>query len=493
MNTKIIGLIAVFCAFALCTLHGQVRSDFVLVEKGIDADIAVDSQGRLHVTWWNYEGTYYGLFDSSGMPLKTPTLIDYPVSDPVIAVNSNHVVVVWWVSGPTFSNFILGRLLYLNADSVSNRVLFNGAFSDAVRFEPDVTFVDDSTFVVVWFGQEFETQDHYGIYARRANTSLDFLGQHQLMSNDRSGDLDHLFPHIATHQQSDQFIVQWFEDISYYGNKLYGRIFSKSGTAKDSSFLIDAAPDTSFISYSNVVMRSNGQFATVWISGNNSVGGTIYLRRFSADGTPLGNKEQINDTSGESISGVDIAMDASEYFVVVWRRRNNVGSNIMAQRFATDGSHMGANIQISTTADSLSLLFPTVALGSGKIYAAWRVFETNNIRANILDFNNPIVSVEAEPEKAQKSFQLLQNYPNPFNATTTLSYKVPSPQYVKLTVYDLSGKEVANLMNVFQSAGSHREVWNGRNKHGAIVSSGLYFVRLQVGGNSRVLKITFLR
>ncbi|MFA6457704.1 MAG: right-handed parallel beta-helix repeat-containing protein, partial [Bacteroidota bacterium] len=74
------------------------------------------------------------------------------------------------------------------------------------------------------------------------------------------------------------------------------------------------------------------------------------------------------------------------------------------------------------------------------------------------------------------SFDLSQNYPNPFNPSTTIRYALPSSAEVKLSVYDLLGREIAILVNEKQSAGWKEVEWNAHH-----VSSGIYFYKLTAG------------
>jgi len=67
---------------------------------------------------------------------------------------------------------------------------------------------------------------------------------------------------------------------------------------------------------------------------------------------------------------------------------------------------------------------------------------------------------------------LEQNYPNPFNPSTTIRYSVSTPSRVTLTVFNILGQQIAQLVNSVQPAGSHETVWN------ANAASGLYFYRI---------------
>ena len=79
-------------------------------------------------------------------------------------------------------------------------------------------------------------------------------------------------------------------------------------------------------------------------------------------------------------------------------------------------------------------------------------------------------------------FALDQNFPNPFNPSTTIRFQLPEGAHVVLRVYDVLGREVATLVDRGLAAGQHTVVWNGTNKNGSEVPSGVYLYKLE-GGN----------
>jgi hypothetical protein len=78
-------------------------------------------------------------------------------------------------------------------------------------------------------------------------------------------------------------------------------------------------------------------------------------------------------------------------------------------------------------------------------------------------------------------FALRQNYPNPFNPSTNIEYQLPQPAQVRLVVYNALGQFVKQLVNRQQPAGFHTVVWDGRDKHGNHVPSGVYHYRIEAG------------
>lgn len=97
------------------------------------------------------------------------------------------------------------------------------------------------------------------------------------------------------------------------------------------------------------------------------------------------------------------------------------------------------------------------------------------------------VAVEKDPSLIT-SYSLDQNYPNPFNPSTSISYSVPKTEKVKLTVYNVLGHQVAQLVNDEKPAGNYTVKFDGSN-----LASGIYFYKLEAGSNLLVKKMVFLK
>jgi hypothetical protein len=85
-------------------------------------------------------------------------------------------------------------------------------------------------------------------------------------------------------------------------------------------------------------------------------------------------------------------------------------------------------------------------------------------------------------------FTLGQNYPNPFNPSTTIRYALPLTAHVKLTIYDILGREIATLVNEEQSAGWKKVQWNGTG-----YASGIYLYRMIAGRFVETKKFMLLK
>ena len=99
------------------------------------------------------------------------------------------------------------------------------------------------------------------------------------------------------------------------------------------------------------------------------------------------------------------------------------------------------------------------------------------------------IAEESAVEAALPSgYALEQNTPNPFNPNTTIRYSMAADGHVKLTVYNSVGQEMATLVNGSRPAGIHAVSLNA-----AAYSTGIYFYRLEAGGQTLMRKMTLLK
>jgi len=92
-----------------------------------------------------------------------------------------------------------------------------------------------------------------------------------------------------------------------------------------------------------------------------------------------------------------------------------------------------------------------------------------------------------------RTFILTQNYPNPFNPQTAISYQLSVFSNVKLTIFDVTGRQVRMLVSEVQNAGPHTAIWDGRDEHGQEASSGIYFYRLEAGDQMQTRRMVLMR
>ncbi|MDP8240182.1 MAG: T9SS type A sorting domain-containing protein [Candidatus Hatepunaea meridiana] len=100
---------------------------------------------------------------------------------------------------------------------------------------------------------------------------------------------------------------------------------------------------------------------------------------------------------------------------------------------------------------------------------------------------NRLGAAVKEPDVAYE-FALNEAYPNPFNSTTHISYSLESDSYVTLTLFDLSGREVAKLVDRPMTSGKHSVSWDASD-----LSSGIYMCRLSAGSKVKTAKLALVK
>jgi hypothetical protein len=105
----------------------------------------------------------------------------------------------------------------------------------------------------------------------------------------------------------------------------------------------------------------------------------------------------------------------------------------------------------------------------------------------------PIPTAVAEMAARPSEFSLGQNYPNPANPTTTIIYELAASVPVRLSIFDLLGRQVRRLAEGVQSAGQHAAAWDGLDQQGRRASSGVYLYRLETPAGARTRKLALVR
>jgi hypothetical protein len=99
-----------------------------------------------------------------------------------------------------------------------------------------------------------------------------------------------------------------------------------------------------------------------------------------------------------------------------------------------------------------------------------------------------LAATSVENNTVPVSYSLKQNFPNPFNPTTTISFSIPKSEVVRISVYDVTGRVVDELVNDNLTAGNYNTVWDA-NKF----ASGVYFYKIQAGDFVEMKKMTLLK
>ena len=92
-----------------------------------------------------------------------------------------------------------------------------------------------------------------------------------------------------------------------------------------------------------------------------------------------------------------------------------------------------------------------------------------------------------------EGFTLLPNFPNPFNPVTTIKYNLPEQTMVRLTIFDILGRQVRTLVNQQQEPGFKSIQWNARDDFGRSVGAGVYIYRIEAGDFHKTNKMILMK
>ena len=114
---------------------------------------------------------------------------------------------------------------------------------------------------------------------------------------------------------------------------------------------------------------------------------------------------------------------------------------------------------------------------------------------SVLDFSsfNPVEVDEPIIPNSSSNLINLSNHPNPFNPTTTISFSILDESNVELSIYNIKGQKVKQLVNDQLSTGEHSVVWDGRDDNNLPVGSGVYFYKLKAGDFEKTRKMILLK
>ncbi len=154
----------------------------------------------------------------------------------------------------------------------------------------------------------------------------------------------------------------------------------------------------------------------------------------------------------------------------------------------TAGSLSGACYDFSAPWEGI---YWRVKARAGEVESAWS-------QTFFCELNpEPAVTSITNGYSVPKEYFLAQNYPNPFNPTTIIEFNVAESglgnSRVLIDVFNLTGQRIRSLVDEEKQPGEHRVVWDGHDEFGNLVSSGVYFYRMQVNDFKAMHKMIFLR
>jgi hypothetical protein len=152
--------------------------------------------------------------------------------------------------------------------------------------------------------------------------------------------------------------------------------------------------------------------------------------------------------------------------------------------FSANSITAGPNFTIASTGD--------VILSAETIAVIPQFFIVQGGKLQVVS-GAPPVSVETEDPIIPDEFIVHQNFPNPFNPETEIRFALTKASHVELNIYNTLGQHIGTLIDTQYTAGFHSVRWDGKDRNGSPVSSGVYLYQIQAGEFSQVRKMSLIR
>ena len=359
--------------------------------------LALDATGGFVVVWQSASlATPGGPYDiyarryaADGMPegsaFQVNTSTPVTVPNPSVAMDAAGDFVVTWQS---YNQSVVASDIYAQRYASNGAPLgstFQVNTSTLVTIpNPSVAMDVAGDFVVTWQGynQSVGTSD---IYAQRYASNGTPLGSNFLVGASTSAVLNE--PSVAMDATGD-FVVAWDdydETPPSIHFAVYAERFSSNGASLGSAFRVGTSTSTNQY-HPSVAMDAAGDFVVAWLDyGQFMFEFDIHAERYASNGAPLGSTFQVAASTSIDQYHPSVAMDAAGDFVVAWESTGLIpstsGSDIDAERYASNGTPLGSNFRASPAAlqypfTSSSFAEPVVAMDqAGDFVVAWGQYD----------------------------------------------------------------------------------------------------------------------
>jgi len=289
--------------------------------------------------------------------------------------------------------------------------------------------------------------------------------------------------------KSEDYGNTWLENDIKITDLPGGWLFPIPGISRGISFPVMSC-DTSGGSF-------NGNIYLTWADQRNGTENTDVFFVKSTDNGSSWTQPQIvnNDNSGKHqfFSAMAVDQITGNIFIVFYDRRNY--ENEMTDVYlavSEDGGETFENYKISEEPflpyeDIFFGDYNSISAHNNIVRPAWTNLNGNNIGiyTALIDW-----SIGINIKETKNIFENnLSNYPNPFNETSYISFKLRSADYVNLSVFDIYGNKVTDILtNEYLTEGKYVKTFNARNYN---LNSGIYFYVLNIGTERHLSKIIF--
>ncbi|MEJ2635740.1 MAG: T9SS type A sorting domain-containing protein [Calditrichia bacterium] len=473
-----------------------IKPDFMVNDNQDSSDqmspsLDGDGQGNYGIVWCDARpdtARIFGqLYDSTGGKIGGNFRIYEDTSQIVqynqkMAMNNSGDFVVVWLEKLDLSTDLFGRLFYADASPKGDKIKVNDG-SKGHQYFPEVAMNSAGEFIVVWNDSRNSNQE---IFAQRFAADGSPEGSN-FQVFDHSDSWNQNYPDVAI-DDSGRFVITSDNAWSH----IIAQRYNENGERAGAVFRVDDAKDPNFFLAPAIGIDRAGNFIIAWLDNRDEVSTNIYAQRFLQDATPLGSNMKVAENIvADWEQGPSVSINENGNFIITWVNLQSIESDIFARLYLADGSPYGNNFLIPTDPRK-NQKSPDVRLSGHLIYSCWTDNRNDStgydIWSNIREWENPnAINDSPFPTRVQR-FSLFQNYPNPFNPLTQIRFRLAHSARVTLEIYDAAGQKIITLLDRYSSAGEHAAVFDASG-----LASGIYFCTLKSEHHIQSKKMLLLR
>ena len=408
-------------------------------------------------------------------------------SEPSIAAGDTLNLAIW-VDGRAISGVpgqrLFGRYVSDFGAFKSNEFAISDSLTGDGKGMPKAAIATTGRTLVCWIDSRGLSPQVYG---RWMTSNGQYDGAEFLVSATVSD--SQIVKLFVGRDAQNRFYVVWFDNglasprargVWYNADK------SLSGSYSYSSTVVGASIDDLAAAISD-----SGLIGLLWTT-TGTVTKELYLTIINRTGTVQLPATLVIDNIAARPSEPTIDFDEQGYVTTAWVDRRGGTRQIYYRIYNDIYSPLAANQSFSSSTPEY-MRAPSMAASRGRLWTVW--VDPRATGAAI--WGNVTVylptGVDDNDPRVPGRFTLGQNYPNPFNPSTEIRFSLPRRSAIRLTVFNLLGQEVVTLANGDHMAGEYRLIWDGRDRSGEAVASGLYFYRLEAGAYSQTRKMVLVK
>ncbi len=232
----------------------------------------------------------------------------------------------------------------------------------------------------------------------------------------------------------------------------------------------------------------NGNIIVTGFSMSTGDDNDILTLKYSASGSLVWEKRYNGAGSGNDQGRGVVTDNAGNVYVSgLYYKNGSAGTDFITLKYTSAGALSWASeYALTWVADQ------PVSMGmdnAGNLYITGRIIRFLNTDEDVAIFKYAsTIGIQQISGEVPEKFELSQNYPNPFNPVTNIKFSIPKQGNVKLVVFDITGRQVAELVNEQLSAGSYNFDFNASG-----LSSGAYFYKLVTNEFTDVKKMILVK